>query len=55
MHSSACLLLAIRQRLIDEFIERRTLFCGSNRTNDGPPYDVAVLVDNVGCREREQI
>ncbi len=44
------LLLAIRNRLVDKLVECRTLLCGSNRTNDGLPYDVAVLVDNAGGR-----
>ena len=49
------LLLVIRNRLIDEFIKRRTLLGGADGAHDGLPYDVAVLVDNVGGREREQV
>ena len=49
------LLLALRNRLVDKLVERCALLGGADGTHDGLPYDVAVLVDNVGCREREQI
>ncbi len=49
------LLLAIRNRLVDKLVERRALLGGADGAHDGLPYDVAVLIDNVGCREREQI
>ena len=49
------LLLAIRNRLVDKFVECCALLGGADGAHDGLPYDVAVLVDNVGRREREQI
>ena len=49
------LLLALRNRLVDKLVERRALLGGADGAHDGLPYDVAVLVDNVGRREREQI
>lgn len=55
IHSSACLLFALRNRLVDKLVKRRALLGGADGAHDGLPYDVAVLVDNVGCREREQI
>ena len=57
--SSPCftrfLLPALRNRLVDKLVERRALLGGVDGAHDGLPYDVAILVDNVGCREREQI
>ena len=57
--SSPCftrfLLIAIRNRLVNKLVECRALLGGADGSHDRIPYDVAVLVDNVGCREREQI
>ena len=57
--SSPCftrfLLLAIRNRLVDKLVECCTLLGGADGSHDWIPYDVAVLVDNVGGREREQV
>ena len=49
------LLLAIRNRLVDKLIERRALLSGADGAHDGLPYDVAILIDDIRCREREQI
>ena len=57
--SSPCftrfLLLAIRNRLVDKLVECCALLGGADGSHDWIPYDVAVLVDNVGGREREQV
>ena len=49
------LLLAIRNRLVDKLVECCALLGGADGSHDWIPYDVAVLVDNVGGREREQV
>ena len=51
----AFLLLAIRNRLVNKLVECCALLGGADGSHDWIPYDVAVLVDNVGYREREQI
>ena len=48
-------LLAIRNRLVDKLVECCALLGGADGSHDWIPYDVAVLVDNVGGREREQV
>ena len=57
--SSPCftrfLLLAIRNRLVDKLVECCALLGGADGSHDGIPYDVAILIDNVGGREREQV
>ena len=49
------LLIAIRNRLVNKLVECRALLGGADGSHDWIPSDVAVLVDNIGCREREQI
>ena len=49
------LLLAIRNRLVDKLVECCALLGGADGSHDWIPYDVAVLIDNVGGREREQV
>ena len=57
--SSPCftrfLLLAIRNRLVDKLVERCALLSGADGAHDGLPYDVAILIDDIRRREREQI
>ena len=57
--SSPCftrfLLLAIRNRLVDKLVECCALLGGANGSHDWISYDVAVLIDDIRCREREQI
>ena len=57
--SSPCftrfLLLAIRNRLVDKLVECCALLGGANGSHDWIPYDVAILIDDIRCREREQI
>ena len=57
--SSLCftrfLLLAIRNRLVDKLVECCALLGGADGSHDWIPYDVAVLIDDIRCREREQI
>ena len=57
--SSRCftcfLLLAIRNRLVDKLVERRALLGGADGSHDWISYDVAILIDDIRCREREQI
>ena len=49
------LLLAIRNRLVDKLVERCALLGGADGSHDWIPYDVAILIDDIRCREREQI
>ena len=51
----AFLLLAIRNRLVDKLVERCTLLGGADGSHDWIAYDVAILIDDIRCREREQI
>ena len=57
--SSPCftrfLLLAIRNRLVDKLVECCALLGGADGSHDWIPYDVAILIDDIRCREREQI
>ncbi len=57
--SSLCftrfLLLAIRNRLVDKLVECCALLGGADGSHDWIPYDVAILIDDIRCREREQI
>ena len=43
------------QSPVDKLVECCALLGGADGAHDGLPYDVAVLVDNVGGREREQV
>ena len=49
------LLLAIRNRLVDKLVECCALLGGADGSHDWIPYDVAILIDDIRCREREQI
>ena len=57
--SSPCLtrflLLAIRNRLVNKLVECCALLGGADGSHDWIPYDVAILIDDIRCREREQI
>ena len=57
--SSRCftcfLLLAIRNRLVDKLVECCALLGGADGSHDWISYDVAILIDDIRCREREQI
>ena len=54
-HIIQLLFLTIRNRLVNKFVERSALLGGADGAHDGLPYDVSVLIDNVGSREREQV
>ena len=49
------LLLAIRNRLVDKVVECCALLGGADGSHDWIPYDVAILIDDIRCWEREQI
>ena len=49
------LLFAIRNRLVDKLVECCALLGGADGSHDWIPYDVAILIDDIRCREREQI
>ena len=49
------LLLAICNRLVNKLVECCALLGGADGSHDWIPYDVAILIDDIRCREREQI
>lgn len=49
------LLFAVCDCLIDQLVERLALLGGADGSHDWIPYDVAILIDDIRCREREQI